>query len=382
MAQKYVTHGKANNPNNIEQWVSRVINYSSQYDPESWPASCVIGQPKVYPKYGDIAGAWAQKHIDANQYLEVEFEEKIFIEKVDIYETYHAGSVKRIKAKRPNGGWFVVWETPKVCVIKSSRIFSPPFERLHFQCNLLRIDVDCTAANSWTEIDAIKIAGTKFNFDLPPAPEDITNDLAKLVNNEDYSDVRFDVNGTIFHGHKAILSVRSEYFKAMFSSDFPTQPMTSWDVSKENLARGMCMPSAPPPYDFVTRNETTPIKLQNVDEKAFAVIMHYIYTNKLPPLCQSTVLTKVWRTADRFSLNGLKSLAIFELSSGLTKDNVVDIYVDVISALPIIESIKTICESYMQENIAEIVRLPSFSSLPHDIMVELIQKMTEKMNIR
>jgi hypothetical protein len=25
----------------------------------------------VYPKYGDIAGAWAQKHIDANQYLEV-----------------------------------------------------------------------------------------------------------------------------------------------------------------------------------------------------------------------------------------------------------------------------------------------------------------------
>jgi hypothetical protein len=34
----------------------------------------------------------------------------------------------------------------------------------HFQCNILRIDVDCTVANSWTEIDAIKIAGTKFNF--------------------------------------------------------------------------------------------------------------------------------------------------------------------------------------------------------------------------
>ena len=34
MAHKYVTHSKANNPNNIEQWVSRVINYSSQYDPE------------------------------------------------------------------------------------------------------------------------------------------------------------------------------------------------------------------------------------------------------------------------------------------------------------------------------------------------------------
>ncbi|CAG2215908.1 unnamed protein product [Mytilus edulis] len=106
-----------------------------------------------------------------------------------------------------------------------------------------------------------------------------------------------------------------------------------------------------------------------------------MYTNKLPQNCQSQILPKVWRTADRFSLDGLKSLAIFELSSALTIQNVVEVYVDVISALPIIESIKTICENYMQENMAEVVRLPSFTSLPQGLMLELIQKMTEKMKI-
>lgn len=59
--------------------------------------------------------------------------------------------------------------------------------------------------------------------DLPPSPADITNDLAKLVNNSQFSDVSFNVNRNIFHGHRAIMSVRSEYFRAMFSFDGSSQ---------------------------------------------------------------------------------------------------------------------------------------------------------------
>ena len=29
------------------------------------------GQPNVYPRYGDLHGAWASSVIDAHQYLEV-----------------------------------------------------------------------------------------------------------------------------------------------------------------------------------------------------------------------------------------------------------------------------------------------------------------------
>jgi hypothetical protein len=34
-------------------------------------ANTVQGEPRVYPKYGDIAGSWAQGNRDANQFIEV-----------------------------------------------------------------------------------------------------------------------------------------------------------------------------------------------------------------------------------------------------------------------------------------------------------------------
>lgn len=37
----------------------------------SWPATCVIGLPKVYPRHGDIPGAWAPEVKDDKQFLEV-----------------------------------------------------------------------------------------------------------------------------------------------------------------------------------------------------------------------------------------------------------------------------------------------------------------------
>ena len=67
-------------------------------------------------------------HMLYNLFSQVEFLQKLFIEKIDIYETYHAGAVKRVLAKHPNGSWYTVWQTQKVSVIKSSRIFSPSFD--------------------------------------------------------------------------------------------------------------------------------------------------------------------------------------------------------------------------------------------------------------
>ncbi|CAC5388660.1 unnamed protein product [Mytilus coruscus] len=230
----------------LQQWVSRVVNYSSQYDDRS-----------VYPKYGDIPDAWAQKTKDANQFVEVKFAEKIFIEKIDIYETYHAGDVKKILAKRPNGEWYTVWKTTRSFIQKT---------KLTFRCNVLWIDVDCTASRSWVEIDAIKISGTKFNFDMPPAHNDITNDFAKLVNNPVFSDIQFGVNGVKFLAHRAILFVRSEYFRAKFNFD------------KNGL------------------KPQSPIILKSRESGVFAVVLHYVYTNRLPPFCSTHVLQSVCRS--------------------------------------------------------------------------------------
>ena len=47
----------------------------------------------------------------------------------------------------------------------------------------------------------------------------LSNHLSVLVSNPEFSDVVFDVDGHKVHGHRAILSARSEYFRAMFSED-------------------------------------------------------------------------------------------------------------------------------------------------------------------
>ena len=77
----------------------------------SWPASCVIGSPRVYPKYGDIPGAWAPGGIDQRQFLEV------FIIKAFLFSASNQQNFFHPKeyAWAP---WFLcrVWNFIKICI--------------------------------------------------------------------------------------------------------------------------------------------------------------------------------------------------------------------------------------------------------------------------
>ena len=44
----------------------------------------------------------------------------------------------------------------------------------------------------------------------------LSENLAELVENEDYSDITLIVEKTRFPGHKIILASRSEYFRSVF----------------------------------------------------------------------------------------------------------------------------------------------------------------------
>ncbi|KAJ8319077.1 hypothetical protein KUTeg_004168 [Tegillarca granosa] len=270
----------------VKLWVSRVTRFSSQYNSTTWSANCLVGKPRVYPKYGDIHGAWAQGTIDSNQFVELKFEEKIYIEKINVYETFHGGAVSCIKVKTPEEKWEAIWtaEEEDFDDITQSRIFSPTI-------NVSRI---------------LK----------SPRPKlvDLATDLSSLVNNKQFSDATFMVEGTLFYAHKAILVVRSDYFRAMFC-----------DQMKE---------------------------------------------------ATTTVF------ADQFSLDALKALAIYEVNQRVDMSNVVDIYIDCIENLPVIENVKAICLNYMRNNMAEVVRSPSFVNLPQEIMLDTIQRMTSKLSIK
>lgn len=57
--------------------------------------------------------------------FQVLFKEKVFLTEVNVYETYHSGGTKRIRAKDPAGNWDTIYEAQQVECHKKSRIFSP-----------------------------------------------------------------------------------------------------------------------------------------------------------------------------------------------------------------------------------------------------------------
>ncbi|KAL4223734.1 BTB/POZ domain-containing protein 9 [Mactra antiquata] len=339
----------------VSQWVKKVNRYSSQYDSNSWPARCVIGEPIVYPKYGDIAGAWASADKDAHQFIEIEYDEAVYITGIDIYETYHAGGVVAVKALDDNNKWRCLYNIDRPQVIKTSRIFKPDIPPQIFRSKTLRIEVDCTGCRSWVEIDAVQLHGKRYLSDPPPSMNDLVNDLKITVNNPQFSDCQFLIEDKYtFYAHKVIICARSDYFKAMF-----------YDNTKESQS-------------------LKPISIKDVCRDSFMAVLHYLYTNKLPdtPKYDCVMLTDVWRVADRLSMGGLKRLAANIISLQIDETNVVDLYVSATDGLPVIEEVKTNCVIYMSSNLPKIVNTQSFTQLPQEVMLEIIQGTTAKLQLR
>ncbi|XP_046583874.1 uncharacterized protein LOC124291016 [Haliotis rubra] len=249
----------------LQQWAATVTSFSSQYDSNGWPASVVVGQPRVYPRYGDIQGAWAQAICDNKQFIELGYDTAVYVSGINIYETLNAGGVKRVSVRSPKGTWETVWETSGVEVIKASRIFSLDIKTPNFKTKEVRLDVDCSVARSWVEIDAVLLVGRELKSEPPPSLSALADDFAKLVNDKDTSDVVFNVKGTEVYAHRAILSVRSPRLKVMMS---------------EAPLKGA-------------------IPVENMTVHAFIGVLHYVYSGRIPDDHTAYVLVDVWRGEQR-----------------------------------------------------------------------------------
>ncbi|XP_041365205.1 uncharacterized protein LOC121380454 [Gigantopelta aegis] len=147
----------------VEHWVSRVLGFSSQYsfDTPNWAGFQVLGAPDIYPNYGDLEQAWTPIVINANQWIQVEIPESVYVMEVRVYETWNGGALKAISVRAPNSTWVQVWQTTQLVKVSESRIFSPTFNMTSFLSNTIRLDLDLTFFNVSVGIDAIKVVGKK-----------------------------------------------------------------------------------------------------------------------------------------------------------------------------------------------------------------------------
>ena len=63
--------------------------------------------------------------------FKVQFSKKVFPTKIEIYESYKAGAVKRVQFLQPNSKWYTAWEIDTVQKLEQLRIFSPRFQVSH-----------------------------------------------------------------------------------------------------------------------------------------------------------------------------------------------------------------------------------------------------------
>ncbi|EFC46723.1 predicted protein [Naegleria gruberi] len=117
-------------PFEIGQWVKEVLEYSSQYSP-SWTATNIIG--KSYS-----------------------------IEEVDSGQVDNDGnSIRKNQVTSKPEDWIVLYQgnPQQSSLAKESRIFVPPIKKYCCVTKIIKIEMDTTDSESWSEIDAIRMFG-------------------------------------------------------------------------------------------------------------------------------------------------------------------------------------------------------------------------------
>ncbi|XP_005092041.1 F-box/LRR-repeat protein 4 isoform X2 [Aplysia californica] len=346
--QRYQAEGPPPyHPSAVKQWVKKVGKYSSQYNDSTWSANQVIGPPKVYPRHGDIHGSWASGTVDSNQFIEVEFDVLVRPTAVNIYETFNPGAVVAVKAQDPMGKWVPLWTASRPQTFTASRIFSPSLKDVVVKTNVLRIEIDCSAAATWCEIDAVELVGIRDGAVMPADDGSYFVEIGSLVNNKLHSDMKFEIDGKSVYAHKAILAARSKYFANMFKRE---------------------------------KEKKCDLKLPDVSYKDILAVLQFIYTNRLPLDCSTETLVSICNAATTFELPDMKKAATYKVLESLCCSNVVHIYMGISKDRSLAE-LEAMCKKFMADNLKDMSKERSFESLPQSVIVEIVQIATAKMCI-
>ncbi|KAH9499206.1 hypothetical protein Btru_004449 [Bulinus truncatus] len=324
----------------MKQWAQKVIRFSSQYNNTGWSAEQILGRPKVYPQYGDMQGAWASESIDSFQFIEIEFEKAVTPEAINIFETYNAGGTVAVKAMNPFNQWEILWNTKAPKNLTYSRVFSPPLKEVKYATNKIRIDIDCTSAGTWCEIDAVELVGHEKAVFVTDEST-FTEAMRGLIDKAEFSDIKLVLNDRFVNAHKAILSARSEYFAEQI------QQSTS-----DRIAISL-----------------------NINHNDLLAVLSFVYTNHLPLDSSTDTLVTLCEVSSTLGIANLKKNATHQLIPKLNSENVVGIFLKV-QGDNNLEEIADYCFKFMASHLKEMASVPSFETLPSNVLVKVTQEAT------
>ena len=149
-----------------------------------------------------------------------------------------------------------------------------------------------------------------YKFRLKPIgvpPSGLVNDFKRLVNDREMSDVCFLVEGQEVYAHRAILAVRSEYFRVLLFNGHMRESVQA--VEDGNMSRS-----------------GAPIEVQNVSHTVFLKVLEYLYTDTIQHVTLELGI-HLLVASEQFLLDRLKALCEDIIRRGISEDNVISILV-------------------------------------------------------
>ena len=148
-----------------------------------------------------------------------------------------------------------------------------------------------------------------YRFRLKPIgipPTGLVNDFLRLCNDPEMSDVCFLVEGKNVYAHRAILAIRSEYFRVLLFNGHMSESVQSgsMDIS----------------------SSVAPIELQDVSHTVFLRVLEYLYTDALREVTLELGI-HLLIASEQFMLDRLKSLCEDIIRREINVNNVINIVV-------------------------------------------------------
>ena len=134
------------------------------------------------------------------------------------------------------------------------------------------------------------------------------NDFRRLLNQPDMSDVKFVVEGQNVYAHRAILAVRSEYFRVLLFNGRMRE-----SVQASEAGGGMINPSST-------------IEIGDVSLNVFLKVLEYLYTDTVQDVSLELGI-HLLIASEQFMLDRLKALCEDIIRRDISVDNVISILV-------------------------------------------------------
>jgi len=142
------------------QWVSTIIEASSELSPREYSAEQVIGKPNVTPGTGDSPNAWMPFRNDREEYVKVGFENPIKIRQIAIAESMNPSAIYQIYLYDRSDNEFLINTFEPRPVELKSRMLHVFFDLTEYEVSAVKVVLHCDAVPGFNAIDAIAISNS------------------------------------------------------------------------------------------------------------------------------------------------------------------------------------------------------------------------------